>query len=350
MNNVTDENTPAKKRGTRKGTVLLQPRDYEILHAIYRHRFLNMELLHILFPPMEPQGNRVAPPPAKQSDEPTRETPQYAYLYRPLRRLVKREYLHRVRQDLSEEYAFIITSGGMDILNQYLARTEPLGYKKPPTHYRETKKGTKIATLKIEHALMVARFRILLEVALASRSDMELSKQARASITSKCEWERAGKSFAVDPDALIQLTQVASGRKLHFFIEADRATMGSTAMGEKYESYYLMHKHGADKDFYGYVRWRVLTITTTKARANNLAYIPSTKKRLPSADTSEVRWRERMPASEYERFLYCAEDEFRHDPEQLLKQIMRIGGAKEYDKKKKLLPPKRTAIIPTPEG
>lgn len=79
----------------------------------------------------------------------------------------------------------------------------------------------------------------------------------------------------VDPDAFFALRGSTNGRLVgrYYFVEADRATMDSGRMLRKFRDYFLLWKFGLHTDYRGISRFRVLTVTSTRARAANLCEV-----------------------------------------------------------------------------
>ena len=119
----------------------------------------------------------------------------------------------------------------------------------------------------IDHTLMIADFRATLTLAMQSldRSRLLTWKQGpdlKATVKVK------GHTMAVVPDGFFALE--SKGHLQHFFLEADRSTMTTRRFFRKLRAYWLWWRTGGHQRKFGISRFRVLTLTTSEKRKENL--------------------------------------------------------------------------------
>ena len=74
--------------------------------------------------------------------------------------------------------------------------------------------------------------------------------------------------MVVIPDGFFTIKH--KGRNYHFFLEADRSTMTSKRYLRKLRAYWLFWKTGGLQRKFSIPRFRVLTLTTSEKRKDNL--------------------------------------------------------------------------------
>ena len=77
-----------------------------------------------------------------------------------------------------------------------------------------------------------------------------------------------GKRLPVRPDAYLPVA--FGGRRAHFFLEVDRATMSNRRIAEKIRAYRLYWKGGGFRERYGASSFRVLVTAPSAQRRDNL--------------------------------------------------------------------------------
>ena len=218
--------TTQSKR-TKSRELKLRERDREILKLVYSHRFLSTELLwHLL----------------KTDDEPAqlgeigadgkRRPKRYAFgrqaLYKRLLQLNQAGYLNR-------EYIYEEPRKGNGIREsvyglgsksgKILAETVGID----PRDVRYIVEANKVKSNFRKHAVEVARFRVILELACRGSNGKvrllfwEQGTKLRDKVYGK-DHRGEEKRFSVDPDAFFGLEVEGKGRA-HYFLEVDRGTM-----------------------------------------------------------------------------------------------------------------------------
>ncbi|MBU4401016.1 MAG: replication-relaxation family protein [Planctomycetes bacterium] len=132
----------------------------------------------------------------------------------------------------------------------------------------------------IKHTLMIAKFRTILTIAAESQAGVEIeqwkenrgsgkSLNPELSDTVKLEIKE-GKEIRlrIVPDAFFSLRERDS--EMFFFLEADRGTMPTERFWKKLTAYRAWWMQGGSKKKLGAANFRVLTITPSNKRRDNL--------------------------------------------------------------------------------
>jgi hypothetical protein len=258
--------TEERKRGTYRKQFIrdktapppftIQERDISIIQAVFENRFLTIPLLAQLFPPDE-NGRR-----RKGASEPARLLP-YSNLYRRLSPLFHNGYLHRFRTVIGGDHIYAVDTKGVQILRD---RQIPLPL--PNEDWRLNKETP--ATLFVNHTLMVARFRVALQRALAEHPSLQLHSFEREGLDLKAEWRHNGQKVLVNPDAFFVLKDTSTDHYIAYFLEADRSTMQLSRLLKKYQDYSTMYQERRHLETFGIQNFNVLTICKSLERAGNL--------------------------------------------------------------------------------
>ena len=238
----------------------LQERDAAMIHAVFENRFLTIPLLSALFPPHEQDRTRRYRYEATATHDTT-----HSNLRRRLRALFHHGYLTRFITHIGGEHIYALDTKGAQLL-----RDNQLSL---PLSIDWAEKNRDISTPYAHHALMVARFRTALSVALKVTPAFSLPHFERESKDLKAEWKRQGARVFVNPDAFFILrdsTQPEGRQRTAYFLEADRSTMQLSRLLEKYARYSAMYEDRKHIEAFGVPNFRVLTITKSKERAANL--------------------------------------------------------------------------------
>lgn len=232
----------------------LTDRHYKILNAVGSLKYLTGSLLAALL------MDTVQPP--KVKGQPTGQV-----IKRAMAELFWHGYLGRPRSQVplwsqregSHELIYTLTRKGREALEQkYPGSTAT--FILPST----------TALPAMFHTLMLARFRITLLKALPTNrplSQWQQGKHLKATVTLN------GERTPVIPDAFfsIQYTDQPTGHNLaHFFIEADRSTMTLKRFRAKLLAYQSYYNAGGHTQQHGIKGYRVLTITPSSQRRDNL--------------------------------------------------------------------------------
>jgi hypothetical protein len=132
----------------------------------------------------------------------------------------------------------------------------------------------------IKHTLMVAKFRTTLTLAAEGQKGVEIgqwkenrgsgkSLNPELSDTVKLEIKEGKEiKLRIVPDAFFSLREKDS--EMFFFVEADRGTMPTERFWKKLTAYRAWRKQGGSKKKLGAENFRVLTITPSIKRRDNL--------------------------------------------------------------------------------
>jgi hypothetical protein len=250
---------PHRKRlPNRKPALLLQDRDLEILQTVFELRFLTLSLLGPLFP-----SDPTKTPAHLRTRAPTRTGTNLA---RRLAKLFHHGYLDRIRTVRGGELVYGLGAAGAELL-----RTRQPQLSVPLTDWAE--KNRDLSQLYIDHALMTARFRVALTVALRETPTTQLECFERESRSLMSEWQHAGRRAYVNPDAFFILRDTArpEGRQRSaFFLESDRSTMALSRLQTKFANYSRMYADRVHQERYGVPNFRVVTVAKSAERASNL--------------------------------------------------------------------------------
>ena len=144
----------------------------------------------------------------------------------------------------------------------------------------------------IQHALLIADVMVGLELATRDHPNIDLIEPhlilARAPLETqrdinpwkwraKVPWQRETYDLALVPDRVFGLQFNDIRKRAYFFLEADRGTMPikrnnlyQSSMQKKFLGYLAGHRAKHHTQRYGIGNFRVLTVTTSSDRANNM--------------------------------------------------------------------------------
>jgi hypothetical protein len=279
----------------KKPPLEIQARDIEIIEAVATDRATTATLLKLLFPP-----DKAKTPPHVFTDQPKRSGTN---IDRRLSKLFHHSFLSRMRTELGGEVFYLSTLKGVKLLDDHQL---PL-----PLEVTTIDDGNKPKRMYLEHAAMVARFRVSIILALREHLSLQLPHYERESTDLKADWKRAGKRIYVNPDAffILQDTAQPEGKqRTAYFLEADRSTMHLPRLLEKYERYSLMFADRIHHEAFGIPSFRVLTVCKSKERAANIL-------KIAAADTSPI------PAPYKNFFYFTTEELYTNEPQNIFSEI-----------------------------
>lgn len=283
--NGSSPSVPPRKRGKKSrkgkasggGNFRLTDRDFEILKAVNRYRYLRTGQVKRLF-----FSEAVSPQTAR----------------RRLKNLADSgfRYLGRIEPYVqigkgNAENAWYLDRGGEELLR---------AYKVPLASYSRKKSG-KVKHHFLAHALDLSEFRVTLELALREYPFVELGRFI-ADFELKDHTEKAvgmavfrlykelrhpvdrSRTYVVHPDALIILRgkgEYHSFQRL-YFLEIDRGTETLSVLRDKVVGYSLYLSEGVYRKFGKFDRFRVLFQVPSPTRAENL------RKELTGTDGSDL--------------------------------------------------------------
>lgn len=226
--------------------IRLQPRDIEIFKSLAEYRFLDSQQILALHP-LNSRGVR--------------------YHQLRLQHLFHHSYIDRPPSQLSyyrtrNHMIYALGKKGADEI-----------YSNDPGLRRRIdwqKKNHEVKFPFLDHALMVADFRITLALAAKNKGGIELAQwQQGKELRDYVKLE--GKNKVILPDAFFTIKQ--QGKTYNFFLEADRSTMTLDRIRQKIAAYWRWKEQNQHQKKFNIVRFRVLFITISEERKNNMRKI-----------------------------------------------------------------------------
>lgn len=231
------------------GGIRIQERDLEIIRLLYDYRFLNSHQLTKLI-----DGS-------------------YQTICRRLRKLYHHGYIDRPKSQLylgwhkPRSLVYALGDRGADLL------VENLGLDREVVGGNWRKKNREVKYRYIEHSLMISDFRACLWLALKGLPKSDLlfwEKENPAKLKDEVYFRKGGTKTRVPivPDGFFAIQD--RGDELYFFLEADRGTTTNRRFLKKMEGYWKYWRQGRHKRRFGIQAFRVLTVTTSTKRKENL--------------------------------------------------------------------------------
>ena len=134
--------------------------------------------------------------------------------------------------------------------------------------------GTRISSItfpNLMHAMMISRFRVALTLALRNYPTKPKIVRWVMGYDLKDLLSERGEKTELVPDAFFTIEE--GDDLLHFFLEADRSTMTRERVLSKMKIYWDWWRSEKCKNSLGVTRFRVLTITISEERKENLSVI-----------------------------------------------------------------------------
>lgn len=228
-----------KRAQTQKPNLKLQQRDLDIIKAVYDYRFLSSEQIRALI---------------TGSDQ---------TITRRLQKLYHNQYLDRLQGWLSQPIIYALGNKGAEALTQY--------FDIDRGKINWLKKNAEVKEYYKDHILMIAGFRIILTLALKGNPSAKLIEWVSETTLKGILQEGKDKRPALIPDAFFTIED--KGDWMFFFLEADRSTMTNERFFKKMQSYWYFYKQNQHKTKFQIDSFRVLTITKSEARRENLRTI-----------------------------------------------------------------------------
>ena len=157
---------------------------------------------------------------------------------------------------------YALSNKGADVL------ADELGVERGNIDWRANNR--RVGYQHILHALMISNLRSTLTLALEPRKHTAL-KTWKQGPELKAVTIVEGRRVAVIPDAFFTVEH--EGHDLHFLCEVDRSTMTTKRFLRKLSAYWYWWKEGGHRRELGINRFRVLTISISDRRKENLRKI-----------------------------------------------------------------------------
>jgi DNA-binding Lrp family transcriptional regulator len=237
-------------------------RDAEILRMVNRHRFLRSHQIADLVGGSRQQVLRLL-----------QRLYHHGYVERPACQI---DYYQRGG---SRSIAYGLASRGA----AHLRRVDDT----PFSRLDWTSRNRSVKRLFLEHALMVSDIMVALEIACRQGGDVRLLIEHEIPLPAATRNQRApfqwtvmgsGKEkLGVIPDRVFALESGDKGERILYFLEADRGTMpverakrDASSIARKLHAYALTWKAGIHHTRFGISRLRVVTVTSSESRCENI--------------------------------------------------------------------------------
>ena len=247
----------------------LTERDREILKHVHRHRFLRSAHLVALV-----TGSR------QQTLRRLQLLYHHGFLERPRCQI---DYYHRAG---SRPMVYGLGNKGAGLLKREQAL---------PFHRLDWPHKNRVERFFLEHALLVADFMVLLETACRNRRDIRLLTEDDLQLRDEAVAPRnpfrwrvsipGASKCGVIPDRVFGL-ESSNGSRSWYLLEADRATMPvrrrnleQSSFRRKVLAYQATWERNFHRTYFGWQRFRVLTITTDSKRLSAMQQVCGTLKR-----------------------------------------------------------------------
>jgi hypothetical protein len=235
----------------------LQKRDLEILFLVYDYRFIQSDQVVKLI-----QG----------SERKILERLQKLFHHGYLERLCDRRIRTRAG---SEKMVYTVTSQAAELLITELDI--------PPSKVNWASRNRSITERHIQHTLMIAKFRATMALVPEKQTGVGLAfwKESRG-VGQNADPELSDKVVIpggkgkdargyIVPDSFFALD--TPKLRYFFYLEADRSTMTTERYLKKLKAYWAWWKQGGSKKKHGVEHFRVLTVTRSYERRDNLKRI-----------------------------------------------------------------------------
>lgn len=222
---------------TPPGRLRIQPRDVALLTDLASYRFLTTAQIMAL----HPGGQR-------NLQRRLRYLYHLGYLDRPLQQTLFRKP--------SSHLVYALGPKGAELIS---------------LEERAAQKTGEVSLPYLAHALMISQFRVVLTLALQKHPGHPTLTHWVQGYALKDLLSAGGGKTELVPDAFFTLED--KGDLLHFFLEADRGTMPRERFLAKLKIYWHWWREEYCKRTLNITRFRVLTITLSEERAENLRRI-----------------------------------------------------------------------------
>lgn len=236
----------------------ITPRDVQIVRHIARHRFLRSTHIIDLV-----GGSR-------------------QQLLRRLQSLYHHGYIDRPRAQIayfhvngSHAIVYALGTKGSKLLNALDGNND--------SRLDWTSRNQSLKQFYLEHALLTAEVMVALEQACFRHQNLRFLPEEDLIPLTKLHdpfrWTVTihSKQLGLIPDKVFGLENTQTGERSFFFVEADRSTMpvarrslNKTSFHRKLLAYEATWTQGLHRSRFGFHRFRVLTVTTSKLRVENL--------------------------------------------------------------------------------
>lgn len=188
-------------------------------------------------------------------------------VHRRLLMLINRGYL-TVRRPPQQKHIYALGKAAMPILVEQGIADPGIVTDRIRVH--------ELKELFLKHELMIVDIHTVFALATESAPELQLVKwqEGRGLYDSvRVTDDRGAHTLPIRPDAYFMIVDArrhAGANTAHFFLEADRSTATQTRFQEKIIAYWEYLKQGRHATKYNIKSFRVITVTLTEKRAENL--------------------------------------------------------------------------------
>lgn len=246
---------PSYKRADEPPPMRLTQRDKAIILAVYHYRLLSSEQIEALFFPSEqPRGCQTS-------------------CQRRLQLLFHHQYLARVFQPIilgegRTPYVYALDEKGADLA------AATLGVDRAGIGWQP--KVNQVGISFIAHTLAVNDVRVVMTL-LTRQTPLKLVEWVSEADFRTAEYAqrvpirmRGGRTIRNYPDGYMRLALPGAAQDAHSFLEVDQGTMSNNRWQDKVRAYDEFRRRGLSQHHYGTSHFRILTITTSPKRLQNL--------------------------------------------------------------------------------
>lgn len=248
---------PSYKRAKTPPAMRLTERDKQIISAVHHYRLLSSEHVEALF---------FATTEGKSHS-------RRSACQRRLQLLFHHAYLDRLLLPLimgegRSPFVYALGEAGVNFVaaESGINRSQ-VGWKPKANH---------LGAMFLDHTLAINDFRIVVNL-LAQNGVWKVNKWSDESIFRTTEDKdqvpfqiKRGQAVRAYPDGYFALEFPNTIHQPHFFLEVDRGTMSNTRWQDKIKAYTQFRASGRSQKYYGTQNFRVLTVTTSWRRLDNL--------------------------------------------------------------------------------
>lgn len=235
----------------------LTKRDIEIVLAVYQYRLLASQQIEALF----------------FSSSSSSSHSRRSACQRRLQLLYHHGYLQRIARPvvMGEGRAPFVYAldekGAKEVASELGIDREGVGWRP---------KDNQVSALFLDHTLAINDVRVVFNCLSKNNSWQVASwiddtEFRSGQMQEKVPFRKKGASIErIYPDGYLVLTLEHSEKRLHFFLEVDRATMSNSRWQGKIHAYVHFRSSGLSFRHFGTRNFRVLCVTTSRARLENL--------------------------------------------------------------------------------
>jgi len=249
-------NTPSYKRPAKPKPMRLMSRDRAVLVSVYEYRVLTSHQIEALHFP---------------STSPTTRTRKSA-CQRRLQLLYQHKLLDRIIRPLvpgagRETYAYTLAQRGADVV------ASTLGIDREGIGWRP--KDSKMGPLFLDHLITTNTLRVNAELLVQAGFWSGMSWIDEIALKSEYQDKvpvrvSRGRPVRIFPDGYFTVHLPGQTQAAHFFVEVDQGTMTNKRWAEKMKTYITFRESGDSLQHFGTKNFRVLAITSSAKRLENL--------------------------------------------------------------------------------